>query len=437
MNHAQRIKELNALIAQKAAEAQKYLGAEGKDVEKAAALLDEIDELEKEKAVHERLLAAEKQKVSEEMDEKVPEQAQNSSEKAFADAARSYFKVSKDLNEGTDADGGYTVPEDILTRIEKYRDAKRSLRQLVDVENVTTLSGRRTFQKRAQQQPFAKVAEGGKFTKRPAPQFEVLNYSVEKYGGYMPVTNELLEDSDANITKVMVEWLGDAARITDNYLILEQISTKDVTTLSTIDDLKYEIIVTLGQAFTATSKIITNDEGLLWMDTLKDGENRPLLKDNVTDALSPLLAVGTSKIPVETYPKTDCPTEYEYSASEDTTVKAGKTYYTRTGSGTAQSPYVYTPVEEPTGNPKTSSYYEVSALLIPMIIGDLKEGVKLFDRRTLQLKMSDVATVGSGADQLNAYEEDLTLIRARERLDVKVKDSAAFVNGRLRIAVSA
>ena len=72
-----------------------------------------------------------------------------------------------------------------------------------------------------------------------------------------------------------------------------------------------------------------------------------------------------------------------------------------------------------------------------MIIGDLKEGVKLFDRKSLSLKMSDVATVGSGADQLNAYEEDLTLIRALERLDVKVKDSAAFVNGRLRIAVSA
>lgn len=437
MNHAQRIKELNALIAQKAAEAQKYLGEEGKDVEKAAALLDEIDELEKEKAVHERLLAAEKQKVSEEMDEKVPEQAQNSSEKAFADAARSGFPVSKDLNEGTNADGGYTVPEDIRTRVEQYRDAKFSLRQLVDVENVTTLSGRRTFQKRAQQQPFAKVAEGGKFTKRTAPQFEVLSYSVEKYGGYMPVTNELLEDSDANITAIMVAWLGDAARVTDNSLILDKIYTKDAVTLASLDDIKYQVIVELGQAFAATSKIVTNDEGLLWMDTLKDQNNRPLLKEDVTNPLQSRLAVGTRQIPVNVLPKTDLPTENEYSASEDTTVKAGKTYYTRTGSGTAQSPYVYTPVEEPTGNPKTSSYYEVSALLIPMIIGDLKEGIKLFDRKSLSLKMSDVATVGSGNDQLNAYEEDLTLIRALERLDVKVKDSAAFVNGRLRIAVSA
>lgn len=437
MTLAQKIKELNAKIAQKAAEAQKFLTEDSKDIEKAAALLDEVDELEKEKAVLEHLLAREKQAVSAEMEEKAPAQEKNKAEKEFADAFRGGFKVSKDLNEGTNADGGYTVPEDIRTRVEQYRDAKFSLRQLVDVENVTTLSGRRTFQKRAQQQPFSKVAEGGKFTKRTAPQFEVLTYSVEKYGGYMPVTNELLEDSDANITAIMVEWLGDGARVTDNALILEKVNTKAVTTLANIDAVKYEVIVTLGQAFAATAKIVTNDEGLLWMDTLTDKNDRPLLKDNVTDPLSPLLAVGTGKIPVKVLPKTDLPTENEYAATEDTTVKAGKTYYTRSGSGTAQSPYVYTPVDEPTGNPKTSSYYEVSALLIPMIIGDLKEGIKLFDRKSLQLKLSDVAVVGSGNDQLNAYEEDLTLIRALERLDVKVKDAMAFVNGRLRIVVSA
>ena len=48
-----------------------------------------------------------------------------------------------------------------------------------------------------------------------------------------------------------------------------------------------------------------------------------------------------------------------YKASADTTVKSGKTYYTRTGAGTTQSPFVYTPVASPTGNPSTSSYYEV------------------------------------------------------------------------------
>lgn len=49
-----------------------------------------------------------------------------------------------------------------------------------------------------------------------------------------------------------------------------------------------------------------------------------------------------------------------YKASTDTTVDASKTYYTRSGSGTSQSPYVYTKVATPTGNPSTSSYYEVN-----------------------------------------------------------------------------
>lgn len=41
----------------------------------------------------------------------------------------------------------------------------------------------------------------------------------------------------------------------------------------------------------------------------------------------------------------------KYEASQDTSVQEGKTYYTKAGD-------VYTKVEEPSGNPSTSSYYE-------------------------------------------------------------------------------
>lgn len=46
------------------------------------------------------------------------------------------------------------------------------------------------------------------------------------------------------------------------------------------------------------------------------------------------------------------PIEGTYKASTDTTVTAGKTYYTKDSNGN------YTPVANPTGNPSTSSYYE-------------------------------------------------------------------------------
>lgn len=53
--------------------------------------------------------------------------------------------------------------------------------------------------------------------------------------------------------------------------------------------------------------------------------------------------------------------DYYYTPSEDTTVKSGKTYYTR--SGTSPN-YVYTKVKNPSGNPSTKGYYEQTASLI-------------------------------------------------------------------------
>jgi len=74
---------------------------------------------------------------------------------------------------------------------------------------------------------------------------------------------------------------------------------------------------------------------------------------------------------------------------------------------------------------------------VPFIVGDLKEGIKLFDRKKLNVTASNVAVVGSGEEALNAYEEDLTILRGIEREDVEVRDEAAFVNGYITVTASA
>ena len=52
-----------------------------------------------------------------------------------------------------------------------------------------------------------------------------------------------------------------------------------------------------------------------------------------------------------------------YALTSDTAVVSGKTYYTRSGSGTSESPYVYTPVAEPTTT-NIDTYYEVTSMQI-------------------------------------------------------------------------
>lgn len=310
-----------------------------------------------------------------------PVEPKNDSVSEFANAARQRFR-NAGMKEGTPADGGYTVPEDIQTRINEYREAQASLISLVDVENVTTNKGQRTFKKRAQQTGFVKVAEGGKIGAGVTPQFERLSYEIEKYAGYFPVTNELLSDSDANIVGTLTAWIGNESRITRNKLILTTLGTKEKTPIATLDDIKKALNVTLGQAFKPTSRIVTNDDGLQWLDTLKNDKGEYLLQPSPADPMQLRLCAGATTIPVTVVPNADLPTATDK---------------------------------------------------IPFIIGDLKEAVKFFDRNQMSIMASDIASIGT----LNAYEMDMTLFRAIEREDCVLKDKEAFVYGEVTVAAAA
>lgn len=303
--------------------------------------------------------------------------------KAFADAARRGFRVMDSMGEGTPEEGGYTVPEDIQTRINTYREARSSLIDLVDVETVTTNKGSRTFKKRAQQTGFSKVGEGGKIQQKNTPQFERMDYEIAKYAGWFSVTNELLADSDAAITSVLTEWIGNESRVTRNKIILDVIDTIDKTAMEGLDDIKKALNVTLGAAFKSTSKIITNDDGLQYLDTLKNDKGEYLLQPDPAHPMQMRLCAGATIVEVKVYPNADLPSD-------------------------------------------TS---EAKKRKIPMIIGDLKEAVKFFDRKHLTIVSSNIAQVG----ELNAFEEDLTLFRAIEREDCRLKDKAAVVNGVITI----
>lgn len=376
-----KMRELLAKIESKQALAKGYTEGENKDLAKAKEILDEIDKLQEEYEVEKRLFENEKEsaKLNEEDVAKIEKNiAEKKEDKEEEDSVQKFAKqirnIAKGLNEGTPADGGYTVPEDISTMVEERREAKASLIDLVSVETVSTNKGSRTFKKRSQQKGFTKVGEGGKITSTSTPQFERMDYVISKYAGYLPITNELLEDTDTNIVNIIVEWLGDESRVTRNKIILDLIKTQDEVELDGLDDIKKVLNVTLGSAFKSTSVIVTNDDGLQYLDTLKDNDGKYLLQPNPANPMEMRLAAGAITVPVKVIPNADLAT--------------------------------------------TSNK-------IPFIIGDLKEGIRFFDRKQLTINTSNVAAIG----ELNAFEEDLTLFRGIEREDCKIRDEEAFVNG--------
>ena len=305
----------------------------------------------------------------------------------FANAARSRFQ-NMNREGGAEPtpgiDGGYTVPEDIQTRINRWREAEFSLQSLVSTENVNTLSGARTYLKKADHTGFTNVAEAGKIGAKTGPQFERITYTIQKYAGYLPVTNELLADSDAAISNLLIEWLGKEDVATRNSLILAAIAEKSQENLTDLDGIKKAINVTLGQVYAGSVTIVTNDDGLNYLDTLKDNNERYLLQPDINpdNPFSMTLAVGARRIPVMVVP---------------------------------------------------NAILATTSNKIPFIVGDLKEYCKIYDRQKLTIMTSNVAAVGSGADALNAFEEDLTLFRGILRLDAEVIDSGAIVNGYITV----
>lgn len=422
-----KMRELLAKIEAKTKEARGYMDGENKDTDKAAALLDEIDTLRKEYETEKRLYEMEKTEntpAKEQVAEEKAKKTEEDSLKAFGRAARAGFKTNDydgTMNEATPADGGYTVPEDIYTRIENYREARFSFLDLVRRETVRTATGQRTFKKRSQHTGFAKVGEGGKIGATATPQFERLSWAIEKYAGYLPITNELRYDSDANIAQVVIEWLGDESRATANNLILAEIfGNGSAVNFENLDGLKKVLNVDLG-LFKGSSRIVTNDDGLQYLDTLKkaDDSNEYLLTPDPRDPMRLTLTAGATVVPLEIVPNEILPSTPTYTASTDTTVQSGKTYYTLSNG-------VYTAVAEPTGNPSTSSYYEMDPTpQIPFIVGDLYEGIVYWDRQWMSIAESAIAAIGD----FNAFEQDLTLYRAIEREDVTVRDGDAFVHG--------
>lgn len=297
---------------------------------------------------------------------------------------------SNTMVEGTDANGGYIVPQDVQTRINHYKETHRSMRDFVSVEPVTTNKGSRVYEKRAELSGFAKVDETGKLQAIGEPQFEQVQYDIQDFGGYLPVSNDLLHDTDANLESELVNWIGRNSLATDNreLFALAANGTKVALTAG-INGIKKAVTVTVGSAY--DSVIITNDDGANYLDTLEDKNGRPLLNPDPTDSTRLQLRCGAKVVSVEIFPNADLPS--------DTKTTAGKT-------------------------------------IIPFIIGDTKEAFHVYDRQQTTMFASNVANVvdADGKSVFNAFQQRGTLYRADMRADYKTVDSKAFVYGQMTVA---
>lgn len=276
------------------------------------------------------------------------------------------------LSENTGKDGGYIVPEDITTTINQLKQTVDNLEQYVNVQPVSTNKGARTLEKRAASTPFAPLSEYGKpnaMQEIASPEFDRLSYAIEDYAGFLPVPNDLLDDTDQALEEYLRQWIAKKSIATRNYLILQELNNLTKVDFKDYKGIKTALNVTLDPAFAAGANIFTNQDGFNYLDQLEDKNGRPLLQPDPTNPTRSLL----SGKPVITLSNKTIATD-----------KDGKA---------------------------------------PFIVGNLKEAIILWDRKQLSI---DMTTEGGNAWRTNTSE-----FRAIEREDVTPWDTEAVVYGQI------
>ena len=195
-----------------------------------------------------------------------------------------YKNVMHEGGVTTDPDGdtGIIVPEDVQTRINKLMRTLNDLSRHIRIEKVNTLSGSRVLEKDEDMVPFAVVDEYGEIEEIDNPKFTPVSYQLIKRAGFLPLTNELLKDTDQNILAYVTNWIAKKHVITKNSLIISILNSLSKKGLNDIKAIKKVLNVDLDPAISLSSTIITNQDGFHWLDEQDDENGRPLLQEDIT-----------------------------------------------------------------------------------------------------------------------------------------------------------
>lgn len=205
---------------------------------------------------------------------------------AEAEVIREYRNVMHEGGVPTDPDGDSSliVPQDIQTNINTIMRQLNDLTQYVRQETTRTLSGSRVLEADEEMVPMAVVDEYGEIDEMDNPKFTPVAYKLVKRAGFLPLTNELLDDTDQNILAYVSNWIARKVVVTRNVLIRNKLSELDKVPLADINDLKRVLNVDLDPAISVSSVILTNQDGFHFLDTLEDNDGRPLLQPDPTNA---------------------------------------------------------------------------------------------------------------------------------------------------------
>lgn len=372
-----KMRELQNLIMQKSQEVKSFLDGEEKDLEKAGALLDEIDELQKEfdllaraekagKAGVPETPAANPEKVSgfKAMTKLASKQALTEEEKALI------------TGEGATSGENLLVPDDVKAEINELRKTYISAKSLVTVEPTDALAGSVNYEDGAPA-GLVEFEDGAAIEEGTDPDFKPVKFAIKHFGKLIPVSRILLGAEKAGLMGYLNRWFVKNAVITENAKIFGAwkagYNGGTPKAIAGWKELKKSITVDLDPSCLLAGVIVTNQSGFACLDAEEDADGRPVLQPNPANPTQKLF----QGLPVHVFPD--------------------------------------------------AQLANIDATHFPMIYGDTKAGATFVEHKALEFNTSEHYLFGKNQNCL----------RVIEGFDVMSTDTTAYIYGSFSASVSA
>lgn len=304
-----KMRELQAKIAQKSEEAKALLEGENKNLEAAEALLDEIDALQKEFDIEERMEKASKAGVPADPTP-AAEPTKVSGFKAMAKLLTKKFLNDEEkaliTGEGA-ADGeNLLIPEDVKAEINELRKTYKSAKHLVTVETTDALAGSVNYEDGAPA-GLVEFEDGADIAEETNPKFVAKKFAIKHFGKLIPISRILLGAEKAGIMGYINRWFLRNAIITENNSIFETLKAGynggTPKTITGWKALKKSITVDLDPSCLIDGVIVTNQSGFACLDEEEDKDGRPVLQPNPANPTEKLF----QGLRIEVYPDAQLP----------------------------------------------------------------------------------------------------------------------------------
>lgn len=211
-------------------------------------------------------------------------------ENQLSDEAKGFVEYLKSKGAKRDnvksVDAQPIIPEDIKYQPEELPETFVDLKKFVNVQPVTTAAGSHPILNPAQE-TMVSVEELEKNPELAKPKFTDIDYKVKTYRGQIPVSQESLDDSEANLANIVAQNNARQAVNTTNKYIADVMKSFEAVNTADLDDIKQIINVEIDPAYNLS--LVVSQSFYQALDTLKDKNGQYLLKQDITSPTGTVL----------------------------------------------------------------------------------------------------------------------------------------------------